>query len=78
MTLDPLVLCGFLYVCPEKELSELLPSILPYYSISFMASQLKERKESKTVTPIEVRVCACLSHVYQSAFFLQATASTYR
>lgn len=44
MSLDPLVLYGILDVCPEKELPKLFSIILPYFSISFMASQQKMRK----------------------------------
>ena len=44
MSLDPLVLYGFLDVCPEQELLKLFPIVLPYFSISFMASQQKKRK----------------------------------
>ena len=54
MSLDPLVLYGFLDVCPGKEISKLYPILLPYVSISFMASRVQ--KSSEAITPDKVSI----------------------
>lgn len=38
--LDPLLLYGFVFVCPKKELTELCRRVLPFISMSFLAKVL--------------------------------------
>lgn len=38
---DPLLLYGFIYVCPLRDFNSLIPKILPYLSISFLANLLE-------------------------------------
>ena len=38
---DPLLLYGFIYVCPLRDFNNLIPKILPYLSISFLAYLLE-------------------------------------
>ncbi len=35
--LDPLLLYGFMYICPKKELPGLFAKVHPYFSMSFMS-----------------------------------------
>ena len=38
---DPLLLYGFIYVCPSRDFNNLIRKILPYLSISFLAYLLE-------------------------------------
>ena len=39
--LDPLLLYGFVYICPRKELPQLFSHLLPFLSMVFSAKLLK-------------------------------------
>ena len=59
MSLDPLVLYCFLDVCPEKELPKLFPILLPYVSISFVASRLQKCNEAVTSVKVTLLIQYC-------------------
>ena len=42
--LDPLLLYGFVYICPRKELPQLFSHLLPFISMAFSAKLLKDSK----------------------------------
>ena len=44
--LDPLLLCGFIYICPKKELPGLFSKVHPFFSMSFLSKLVKDRKNA--------------------------------
>ena len=42
--LDPLLLYGFVYICPRKELPQLFSYLLPFISMAFSAKLLKDNR----------------------------------
>ena len=44
MVLDPLLLCGFIFICPRCELPKLFHEVDPFISTSFMITQMEKNR----------------------------------
>lgn len=40
--LDPMLLCGFIYICPKQELAKLVSKVDPFISTSFLAKVIRD------------------------------------
>ena len=43
--LDPLLLYGFMYICPKKELPGLFAKVHPFFSMSLLSKILKDKRD---------------------------------
>ena len=44
MVLDPLLLSGFIYICPKEELPKLIPEVEPFVSVSYLAKLFRDTR----------------------------------
>ncbi len=51
--LDPLLLYGFMFICPKKELPGLFAKVHPYFSMSFMSKYGGEMNLDKVINLCE-------------------------
>ena len=42
--LDPLLLYGFMYICPKKELPGLFAKVHPFFSMALMSKLVKDNR----------------------------------
>ncbi len=57
---DPLLLYGFMYICPKKELSVLFAKVHPFFSMSLLSELLIESREINLKEVINNSICTAV------------------
>ncbi len=72
---DPLLLYGFVYVCPQKDFHKLIPRIHPFVTIAFLASHLNGGISFPYKEVCVIQQCCHVCKVYIAVNFKEELVS---